>query len=92
MKSIIITVILTFLSIVVPKTETDIFKCASELKLDTCYIKNVKTDTEKTTTKYLDACSKGKYCVESDSGPMSMYKGEISSKRRRQMRITQWML
>ena len=31
----------------------------------------VETDTEKTTTKYLDACSKGKYCVESDSGPLS---------------------
>ena len=69
MKSIILTVLLTFLSIVVSKTETEVFKCASDLKLDTCYLKNVvETDTEKTTTVYLDACSKGKYCVESHSG------------------------
>ena len=71
MKSIVLTVLLTFLSIVVSKTETEVFKCASDLKLDTCYLKNVvETDTEKTTTVYLDACSKGKYCVESNSGPM----------------------
>ena len=51
MKSIILTVLLTFLSIVVSKTETEVFKCASDLKLDTCYLKNVvETDTEKTTT------------------------------------------
>ena len=50
MKSIILTVLLTFLSIVVSKTETEVFKCASDLKLDTCYLKNVvETDTEKTT-------------------------------------------
>ena len=40
-----------------------VYKCASELKLDTCYLKEEKIVGDETTnTYYVDACSKGKVC------------------------------
>ena len=40
-----------------------VYKCGDDLKLDTCYISQASSD-KTTTTYYLSACSKGKYCQE----------------------------
>lgn len=45
--------------------DTVAYKCASELKLDTCYLEDVTKGTDsKTITYYVDACGKGKRCEQ----------------------------
>ena len=55
--SIIITFAIIYL---VASDPTETYKCADELELDTCYLK--QTATNKDITYYLKACKKGKKC------------------------------
>ena len=66
MKSIIgIPILLLSLSFV--SSASDVYKCASDLKLDTCFIKEESgTGDERFTTYYVGGCSKGKSCESSD--------------------------
>ena len=57
--SIIITFAIIYL---VASDPTETYKCADELELDTCYLK--QTATNKDITYYLKACKKGKKCSQ----------------------------
>ena len=62
MKSLSIILLIIAFSSISSKTET-VYKCASELKIDTCSLDyTVKTETETTVTHYVDGCGKGKTC------------------------------
>ena len=61
--SIIITFAIIYL---VASEQTETYKCADALELDTCYLKK-ETETDK--TYYVKACKKGKTCyTDSDGG------------------------
>ena len=50
----------------------DVYKCASDLKLDTCYLlETTKSGEETIYTHYVDACSKGKICTDTESFDLS---------------------
>lgn len=62
-KSIILFCLLTFiLSGGNPFYEQDEYKCASNIKLDTCFLSVTKEDGK--TVGYVDSCAKGKICEE----------------------------
>ena len=48
------------------------YKCASALKLDTCYLKeSVTSNGETTTTYFVESCSKGKTCIKIESDELA---------------------
>ena len=60
MKSFSIILLLLAISSIYSST---VYKCGSDLKLDTCYLEdNEEVGDETKTTIYVDACSKGKVC------------------------------
>ena len=65
MKSLsIILLIIAFSSI----SSKYVYKCASELKIDTCSLESIlETETETTVTHYVDGCGKGKACLDLSS-------------------------
>lgn len=68
MKSFSIAILLLAVCSIKAKT---VYKCASDLKLDTCYLTEVtKVGDETTTTIYVDACSKGKFCNYGESSDL----------------------
>ena len=66
MKSIfLITLLLISFTAILSKDTKNVYKCASDLKVDTCYFKDYQsTESTDTYTYYVDACPKGKYCVD----------------------------
>ena len=71
MKSLfLITLLLISFTAILSKETKNIYKCASDLKVDTCYFKDYQsTESLDTYTYYVNACPKGKYCIElSDKG------------------------
>ena len=65
MKSII-TIAILLLSLSLVSSAADVYKCASDLKLDTCYLKQESgTEDDSFTTYYVDGCPKGKSCESS---------------------------
>ena len=64
MKSLYLAILFIAINSILAE-DTVSYKCASELKLDTCYLKDVIEGTDsKTITYYVDACGKGKKCEE----------------------------
>ena len=62
MKSFTLAILLIAFSSIATADVTK-YKCASDLKLDTCYLRDEQTTTDSTTTTiYVDACHKGKVC------------------------------
>ena len=69
MKSYACIILLIAVSSISSKT---VYKCASELKLDTCYLEEEKKVGDETTlTYYVDACSKGKVCNKMEKESMT---------------------
>ena len=59
-KSIIFLCLLSFiLSDIYVQDE---YKCASKIKLDTCYLSTEKEDGKR--VYYVDGCGKGKFCMD----------------------------
>ena len=70
MKSFSIVLLLLAISSIY---SSKVYKCGSDLKLDTCYLKdeeNVGEEIKKTI--YVDACPKGKVCTEGGSSDLSL--------------------
>ena len=64
MKSLYLVILFIAINSILAE-DTVSYKCASELKLDTCYLKDVIEGTDsKTITYYVDACGKGKRCEQ----------------------------
>ena len=59
-KSIIFLCLLSFISSDI--YVQDEYKCASSIKLDTCYLSTEKEDGK--TVGYVDGCGKGKFCMD----------------------------
>ena len=70
MKSFSIVLLLLAISSIY---SSEVYKCGSDLKLDTCYLEDEETVGEETkTTIYVDACPKGKVCTEGESSNLSL--------------------
>ena len=66
MKSLFLfSLLLISFTAILSKDTKNVYKCASDLKVDTCYFKDYQsTESTDTYTYYVDACPKGKYCVD----------------------------
>lgn len=59
MKSLKLLIIFASLLLLCKAADTDVYKCAKDLKADLCEASETKNNV---TTHYYKGCSKGKYC------------------------------